>query len=91
MDFDRPRRVCSSHPLADPREASGAGDAGAVGSRQIVALRWEAEMLSQRSSGPWLIGSLVAAMVLGATYLYAVRGTVMLLDMAAAVGGMFCF
>ena len=48
-------------------------------------------MLSQRSSGPWLIGSLVAAMVLGATYLYAVRGTVMLLDMAAAVGGMFCF
>jgi hypothetical protein len=49
------------------------------------------EMLSQRRTGPWIVGSLVAVLVLGATYLYAVRGTAMLLDLAAAAGGMFCF
>lgn len=52
-------------------------------------------MLSQsrsgRSSGPWLIGGAVVVLMAGATYLYAVRGTALLLDMAAAAGGMFCF
>jgi hypothetical protein len=47
-------------------------------------------MLS-RVSGPWLIGGTVSALVLGAAYLYTVRGTALLLDMAAAAGGMFCF
>jgi hypothetical protein len=45
-------------------------------------------MLS-RVSGPWLIGCGVSALVVGAAYLYTVRGTALLLDMAA--GGMFCF
>jgi hypothetical protein len=47
-------------------------------------------MLS-RASGPWLIGGVVSALVVSAAYLYTVRGTALLLDMAAATGGMFCF
>jgi hypothetical protein len=43
------------------------------------------------NTGPWLIGGMVAALVLSAAYLYTVRGTALLLDMAAAAGGMFCF
>jgi hypothetical protein len=39
----------------------------------------------------WLIGGSVGALALGAAYLYAVRGTALLLDLAAAAGGMFCF
>jgi hypothetical protein len=48
-------------------------------------------MLSRSNSGPWLIGSAVAALFLGAVYLYMVRGTALLLDLAAAAGGLFCF
>jgi hypothetical protein len=48
-------------------------------------------MLSHSNPGPWLIGGVVASLVLGATYLYSVRGTALLLDMAAAAAGMFCF
>jgi hypothetical protein len=47
-------------------------------------------MLS-RISGPWLIGGAVATLFLSAAYLYTVRGTALLLDMAAAAGGLFCF
>jgi hypothetical protein len=50
----------------------------------------EATMFGHSNSGPWLIGSVVAGLVAGATYLYTVRGAALLLDMAA-VGGMFCF
>jgi hypothetical protein len=41
--------------------------------------------------GPWLIGGLVTALCLGAAYLYTVRGTALLLDLAAAAGGLFCY
>jgi hypothetical protein len=44
-----------------------------------------------RNIGQWLIGGGVTALVVGAAYLYTVRGTALLLDMAAAAGGMFCF
>ena len=47
--------------------------------------------MSSSHPAPWLIGGAVAALVLGAAYLYAVRGTALLLDLAAAAGGLFCF
>jgi hypothetical protein len=51
-------------------------------------------MFSRSNSGnpvPWLIGGTVAALFLGAAYLYMLRGTALLLDLAAAAGGLFCF
>jgi hypothetical protein len=38
----------------------------------------------------WLLRGTLGMLVLGAGYLYAVRGPALLLDLAAA-GGMFCF
>jgi hypothetical protein len=37
------------------------------------------------------IGVAVAALLLGAGYLYAVRGEALLLDLAAMARGLFCF
>jgi hypothetical protein len=48
-------------------------------------------MLSRSNPGAWLIGGTVAALGLGAAYLYMVRGTALLLDLAAGAGGLFCF
>jgi hypothetical protein len=44
-----------------------------------------------QSIGIWLTGGLVTALCLGAAYLYTVRGTALLLDLAAAAGGLFCY
>jgi hypothetical protein len=47
--------------------------------------------MSGSNTVPWLIGGTAAALFLGAAYLYAVRGTALLLDLAAAAGGLICF
>jgi hypothetical protein len=52
--------------------------------------RSEAHRSRQSPFGPWLIRSAVLALCLGAIYLYQVRGTALLMDLAA-LGGMFCF
>ena len=47
-------------------------------------------MQGRSVQGPRLVGIAVAALAIGATYLYAVRGSALLLDLAA-LGGMICF
>jgi hypothetical protein len=49
-----------------------------------------AHRFSRSQFGPWLIRSAVLLLCVGAVYLYKVRGTALLMDLAA-LGGMFCF
>ncbi len=37
------------------------------------------------------LGGVLAMVLVGAVYLYAVRGTAMILDLANGMAGMFCF
>ena len=44
-----------------------------------------------RSASRLMMGAAIAALLAGAGYLYAVRGSALLLDLSAMVGNAFCF
>jgi hypothetical protein len=41
--------------------------------------------------GPWTVRAVVAALVLGAAYLYSVRGGALLMDLASGAAGLLCW
>jgi hypothetical protein len=50
----------------------------------------EQTLKAAASVGPWIVRSLVLGLVLGAVYLYAVRGSALLMDLASGAAGLFC-